>query len=130
MKKRVALTVAAGDGRTGQPGLPVPSTRYARGPMTHAAVHTNQLALSLYGEERADPDGEAESERPVTWILLVATCHDEVRFELSCPRQIDDLGRVIVWSERIILSPLEVEPTLSVLPDADEGEIDIPVERL
>ena len=128
----VAVTVAAGDGRTGRDGLPAPSTKYARGPMTQAAIHGNQLALSLYGEPPADLVDEGEAAKRVTWILLVHTGHHEVRCELSCPRDVDDRGRVVGWSERIMLTSLEVEPTLPILEpaDEDEPEIDVPVERL
>jgi hypothetical protein len=127
---RVAVTVAAGDDRTGKHGLPTPTTKHRRGPLTHAAIEGNQLALFGPGAQLDDEHG-ADARR-VTWILLVATRHDEVRVELSCPRAIDEAGRVASWSERIILDALEVEPTLDLLPDEDDPDldIDVPIERL
>lgn len=130
---QVAITVAAGTGRTGKTGFPAPTTKYKRGPMTHAAVHGNQLAMSLYGEPVNESEAlEEDSTRCITWILLVATEHDEVRMELSCPREIDETGQVVAWSERILLDAIGVEPTLSILPgeETDDEMIDVPVERL
>ncbi len=131
--RQVAITVAAGTGRTGRAGLPAPTTKYRRGPMTHAAVQGNQLAMSLFGEPVNGHGHVEEDPLPcVTWILLVATEYDEVRIELSCPRDIDQTGQVVAWSERILVGALEVEATLRILPDdvIDEEMIDVPVERL
>lgn len=126
---QLAITVATGDDRTGKEGLPAPETKYPRGPMTHSAIESNQqLAMDLMGgiifpEEEPHPKHQ-------TWILLLSTRHNEVRMELSCPKAIGEDGRVDSWSERIILRPLDIEPTIPIPEDeADLPDIDVPVER-
>jgi hypothetical protein len=127
----VAIAVATGSDRTGRPGLPDPVTRYPRGAMTHAAIEINQqTALDLETGVTILPDAP-ESKKRVTWWLLVNTRHDEIRFELSCPNRIGDDGRIDSWSERIVFAPINVEPTITMLPDEpDPQPIDVRVERL
>lgn len=130
---RIAITIAAGTDRTGKPGLPAPQTRYKRGPMTHRAVrHNRQLELNLFPTSNSTEAGDPSLERPAqTWILLIATRHDGLRAELSRPSDFDEGGRVVAWSERILLESLEVEPNIGLdLDDDHDDSIDVPVERL
>lgn len=125
----IAIAVATGSDRTGKPGLPAPVTKYPRGAMTHAAVRINQqTALDLETGAVVLPASETASR--ITWWLLVCARHDEVRMELSCPRNIGEDGRIDAWSERILLSPLAVEITDGPPGDDDDMQpIDVPVER-
>lgn len=127
----VAIAVMTGSDRTGKSGLPHPVTKYTRGPLTHAAIEVNQLAMLLFGARAGQTVDEQETRaRRVTWILLVSTRHDEVRMELSCPLAIDESGRISAWSERIILPSLDLESTLEFVDDddPDEPEIEVSVE--
>src|SRR5205823_4957842 len=123
-----AITISTGNDRTGKLGLPAPSTKYAKGPETIAAIEKNQqLSLLTPYVEEVD---EVAAVRRTTWILLMATSKGTVRCELSCPSEIGEDGRVSAWSERIILPPLEFDTTLP----GDDGPpipgIDVPVERI
>lgn len=130
---RVAVTVATGTDRTGMSGLPEPMTKYPRGPMTHAAIERN-VQLTIPGFD-AGTDDDVSHVVPETWYLLIHTRHDEVRFELSCPRRVDDQGRIDSWSERIIIPPLNTATVFGDFRDDDDpgsigGPIDVPVEPL
>lgn len=129
--RQVAIAVAAGSDRTGRPGLPDPTTKYERGAMSHAAVSMNQqTGLDLQTGATIIP--EIAGRKLVTWWLLVNTRHDEVRLELSCPAAIGVDGKIDTWSERILLEPLSIEPTIAMLPadEPDPQPIDVHVERL
>lgn len=130
---RVAVTVATGTDKTGIPGYPEPMTKYPRGPMTHAAIDRNvQLTIPFFA---AAADEDDEYVVPTTWYLLIHTRHDEVRFELSCPRHVAGDGRIDSWSERIIIPPLDTDTVFGDHRDDDDpgsigGPIDVPVEPL
>jgi hypothetical protein len=128
---QIAIAVATGSDRTGRPGLPDPVTKYPRGSMTHHAVEINQqIGLDLQTGDVILPEAPGTVSR-ITWWLLVDTRHDEVRLELSCPSAIGEDGRIDSWSERILLEPIGVEPTITMLPDEPDAQpIDVPVERL
>lgn len=128
--ERVALTVATGDGQTGQTHGFEPQTKYPKGTETRLAVETNGQ-LSLLPEDM-DPLPHLLE----TWILLIATDEHQVNFELSLPKTQDSMGRVVSWSERIIFPPIDIDS----LPGRDDhgddddeggaGGIDVPVERV
>ena len=126
-----AITIATGDARTDREGRPLPTTKYPRGAMTQVAVQTNnQLELDLDSGEIIVP---SDPERPqrTTWWLLINTRHNGVWMELSRPRSLRrEDNRIDSWSERIILKPLDMEPT-SQIPLDEQGmpPIDIPLER-
>ncbi len=127
--KRIALTVATGTDRTGLPGLPEPTTKYPRGPLTHAVIETNQQLVLPNFPGVVDP--ETPRQTCVTWYLLFQARHDEVRMEVSCPRSLGDDGRVDSWSERILLPPLDATNTHGPDDSDDDGPtgiIDFPVE--
>ena len=74
-------------------------------------------------------------QRMNTWMLLIHYDKGlgQVRSELSKPVAADPDGIIVGWSERIILSPFDVEPDFNALPDEgsgpDGGEIDIEIKR-
>lgn len=117
---KLALAVATGDEATGRAGSP-PKTKYSKGPATAAAIEQNQLSLF------AEP-GRAELSR-VTWLLLIARGVDEVRCELSLPKEIGDDGKVESWSERIILAPVGRDGEPTVTPADQEPDIVFEVSR-
>lgn len=129
---RIAIIVATGDELTGI-ATAEPRTKHPKGAKTEAAVEVNvQLeipGLSLVTEK----DLVAP---PETWVYLIHTNDSEMRYELSRPKTQDIEGRVIAWSHRIILPPIDLE----ALPSRDDGDqsddddgsggIDVPVERI
>jgi hypothetical protein len=64
--------------------------------------------------------------------LLIYSCGEEIRAELSLPMDIGVDGRVTVWQERIVLGsmPLDAEQ-LEITPAApsDSPDIDVPIRR-
>jgi hypothetical protein len=128
----IAITVATGNERTGKAGLPAPETKYPRGAMTHAAIEVNQqVGLDL--ETGASILPAEPTDAPYdTWILLLNTRFAELRMELSRPTAIGEDNRVDTWSERILLGPIDIEPTMSIIGPDDDGplpDVEVLVER-
>lgn len=112
---KIAIAVASGDEGTGlRKGNP--STHYPRGTVMERRVEANQLSLFDVGEqdvEVADSDA-AEA----TWLLLHYRHRGELRCELSLATSINESGFVENWAERIILTPIQIDPArLSILED-------------
>ncbi len=137
----IAITVATGDGYTGQEGTHEPHTKYPKGAETKVRVNRNVHLeqLSLWEEPKplsvVATKVEVGAAQQVLWILLVSTTQDEVRYELSRPRGQDDQGRVISWAERIIFPPLEPNEPEQIQHDTDKDDqgdegLDIVVERI
>jgi hypothetical protein len=123
----VQIVIATGDSRTAKPGIPVPTTKYPRGPRTRAAVQrNNQLQLDVVSGATILPD---DGPRCVSWWLLVAGGHEWVRMELSCPSHINELNYIDSWSDRIFLEPLDIEGTIDLDPEEQAMEFDVPVQR-
>lgn len=132
--ERIALTVATGDLHTAEIGLYEPATRYPKGPATRDAVEANQQ-LSLLPEDRSeDPNADGDTIATQTWILLLATDERDLSYELSLPAEQDDDGRVVSWAERIIFPAIEIAEIpgrdQSDEDDDDQGDIDVPIERI
>lgn len=130
-----AIVVAGGDERTGQPGLPDPTTRSTKGLATEQAIDNNTLSLWWDRPEaewrrfdRPKPD------RPPTqtWLLLyfIDKEAEAVRLELSLPECMNDEDHVGSWTERILLDPIElaINPEVVVESD-DEADDDVSVTR-
>ena len=83
------------------------------------------------------PEGEALIEKDsindrVTWVLLIYWDRrsDEVRCEVSLPRNVENGAFICDWSERIILPRFFEtlpQPELLIIPEA--APIDVPVQR-
>lgn len=95
----IAIVVSTGDQDTGI-ATGEPKTKFAKGPATAEAVDAN-----VQGE--LFPLSEILKASPVTWVLLmsVETCNGRtvIRSELSRPAEVDDVGRLAKWYERIVL---------------------------
>ena len=100
-KGNLALTVAAGDWRTGLRDES-PETRAKKGPATRSAIRQNQLRFS-----QIDPKWEVIIRGRETWILLYhfGSESQEFRAELSLPIEMGFNGHVSAWQERILLAP-------------------------
>lgn len=127
----ISIVVTSGDVATGRHGQS-PRTKYPKGEVTWRRVRRN-VQLSFFEDLSADPldDDEPEPVTCRTWVLLQYPAGDVVRAELSCPRGVDDSGRICEWSERIVLPdlPLDTYETWMPGPDDDEGDsaLDVPV---
>lgn len=126
-----SIVVTSGDAATGQHGQR-PRTKYPKGEVTWRRVRQN-VQLELF-EDTSDPledDDTSETTCRQTWVLLQYPAGQVVRAELSCPKGVDDSGRISEWSERIVLPdlPLDTYETWVPGPDDDEGDdgFDVPV---
>lgn len=114
-----AIAVMTGDASTGRIDIgAVPSTKYPKGPATGYIVEANQAQLSLFPK--------ASALGMLTYILLIASDDEELRYELSLPDLFSEDGYVVRWKERIVFPPIRLsdEP---VGGHESEPEIDIPV---
>ena len=68
-----------------------------------------------------------ESDKRVTWLLLMHTAEDELRAELSLPASMGHDGRIDAWKERIILPSTPLDPIESIdFPDfGPDLEVDV-----
>jgi hypothetical protein len=131
----LAITVLSGDEVTGKVGQGQPRTSAGHGPATVEFVDANTW---LWPELEADAKARRELERSRaknTWVLLMHrdVGLGQVRCELSHPTGMDQDKRIVSWSERIILAPVEFEPTPETLAidegGPDDGEITIDIKR-
>jgi hypothetical protein len=121
----IAIAVASGDDGTGNPNR-IPSNKSPKGRHTAEAIEANRQA-DMFAELLPTPP---LSEKSVdTWILLHHVKADKIEAELSRPSEIDEDGKIISWSERILLDaiPLDGEP-LDIAPP-QLPDIDISISR-
>jgi hypothetical protein len=130
----LAITVLSGDEITGKVGQGQPRTKTGHGPATIEFVDTNAYLWPQWeSEARASLERERILEKN-TWVLLMYrdTKLGQVRCELSHPTGMDGENRIISWSERIILPPVEFEPipeNVTMNEGPDDGEITIDIKR-
>lgn len=124
-----AVLVAQGTSRTGTEKNP--RTRRHRGPKTVDAVALSQRQMQFQF-----PGGEAFQPAPnvverVTWIFLVHWDRkaEEVRCELSLPRNVIEGDFICDWSERILIPRLTEQFRLGKLPVPEVSPIDVLVQR-
>lgn len=118
-----AITVASGDDGTGRVEA-MPQTKYPKGIATKHAVNSNQLFLFQIHDEN-------EADLRLTWMLLRRRDVDTntVFAELSLPKAMTEEGQVEDWITRIILDPIDIEPTIDIQDDSSEPPIEVPVRR-
>ncbi len=130
-KKNIALAASAGDANTGKNGLNQnPSTRNPKGSETKKAINKNQLHFSQISDSFPKPQ---QSEGVETWLLLYYWDeeHEEIRVELSLPRDMDLQGYVKQWTTRVILSAVPLAgATKQDIPTDDTGPIEVDVQEL
>lgn len=123
---KIAIAVAAGDPGTGDKDMH-PSTSYKRGPIMIGKVEVNQhLPFDHLPVGYGDPDPNAPE---ATWVLLHDREHDELRCELSLPVTINKKGFVETWGERIILSPITIDPARARILDDEPVDPTIEIKR-
>lgn len=112
----VGIAIASGDEGTGRENAH-PFNKSPKGRYTVQAIEANRQA-DMFAELL--PQVPTASPELETWVLLhhYDAKLRERRIELSRPSDIDAEGKIIEWSERVILTPLSF--------DGDEGEIVLP----
>jgi hypothetical protein len=129
-----AITISGANAHTGRKGDIQPRTS-SKGTVTVEAVARNGY---LFPYMEAEAEAKAKKDEAIarnTWFLLIHLDRfiGQVRSELSHPTKLDDMRRVIEWSERIILPPFDIDPTIdsSSLSDEspDDGDITIEIKR-
>lgn len=116
-----AIVASSGDGGAGVwiPGES-PSTKYPKGETTVRAVETNAHPALDLGDDFA----LEESTTPTNiWYLLYQVTAEQVLVELSFPSAIEG-GRIVHWSERIILEPIDRTPTSTTEQQPDDQDDD------
>jgi hypothetical protein len=130
----LAITVLSGDEITGKVEQGQPRTSAGHGPATVEFVDQNAFLFpQMEAEARAKQEQQLRRAKN-TWVLLLHRDGKlgQVRCELSLPTAMGVEGRIVTWSERIILPPVEFEPTPdSVMSSGgpDDGEITIDIKR-
>jgi hypothetical protein len=129
-----AVVATTGDDLTGLAEL-LPTTKYAKGYATEAAVAMNgQLTLDFGDFDFGSGyDWAAEPVALRTWFMLFHADDEGFRVELSLPDGIAD-GRITSWAERIILPPFprDDDRLADLLADEDDlpgSEVVVPVTR-
>jgi hypothetical protein len=131
----LALTCTSADENTGREGIFDPRTNSCKGPRTLEKVELNGWLFLEMAKDQAAKVDAINKHRMNTWMLLIHydKVLGQVRSELSRPVAADPDGIIVGWSERITLSPFDVEPEFNALPDEgsgpDGGEIDIDIKR-
>lgn len=123
----MAIAVAAGDSRTGKPGIPLPTTKNRKGKVTKMHVGMNQLSFEQIS--KAFPAAK-KIKGKTTWILLLSVDeeNDMIVSELSLPHSIEKNGFISEWSERIILPAVPFGSMTSEEDDEGEPPIEIDVQ--
>jgi hypothetical protein len=125
-----AIVATTGDDLTGLAEL-LPTTKYAKGYATVAAVEANgQLAFDFGDFSDFDFTGhQAGVAVLATWFMLFHVDDEGFRVELSLPDGIAD-GRITSWAERIILPPFPRDEN-RLADDAPEtgGDVVVAVSR-
>ncbi|MEY2168379.1 MULTISPECIES: hypothetical protein [unclassified Rhodanobacter] len=122
----LGIAVASGDEGTGiEAGHP--SNKSPKGRYTVKAVDANRQA-DMFAEML--PPQSAPSVLD-TWVLLhhFDPKRKERRIELSRPLDMDSDGKIIEWSERIILTPLSFDDDFDDIVLPETPDIDFEVHR-
>jgi hypothetical protein len=114
----IAIAVARGDENTGNPDPNAcPSTQHKRGSVMRRAVDVNGM-LPYDHLPPSQAPSESGDGTVATWVLLHYRKGEQLLYELSHPIAINSSGFVEAWSERIILTPITLDPTrMPVLED-------------
>jgi hypothetical protein len=98
-----------------------PSTKYLKGETTIRAVEANGQMTFDFGDDFVLEEEQPSSQLPV-WYLLYRVTADQIFVELSFPSVIDG-GRIMDWTERIILDTIDRTPGAPTTgSEPDEGD--------
>jgi len=125
----MSIAVATGDENTGTAVTPM--TKSPKGTATTQAVESNAAQCSFDGEgfDKIDFTNDDSSDVK-TWLLMFCITKNEVRCELSLPIACN--GKVDGWMERVILRPIQLDPTvidIPIFPLPEMPDIEVAISR-
>lgn len=121
----VAIAVASGDVNTGI-ATSTPSNKSPKGRHTIDAVQLNRQA-DLFAELLPTvPSGRRQID---TWVLLHHITKNKIQAELSRPNEIDEDGKIVAWSERILFDAISLDGEAIIINQPQLPDIDIKISR-
>ena len=130
---RLYVVVATGDQLAGKPFGKAPSTKSPKGFKTEAAVAATRQLVLFPDESYEELKLDAELVNFRAWFLLLNIEVNSVFVELSSPAEMIK-GKIVSWSERIIIPALSGEPIHGTGKDDVTGgfspDIEIDVQRV
>ena len=121
----IAIAVASGDEGTGNPRR-TPSNRSPKGRHTVDAIAVNRQA-DLFADLL--PPAKVLETTVDTWVLLHCVKADKIEAELSRPNEIGEDGKIISWSERILLPAIPLDAESMTITPPQLPDIDISISR-
>lgn len=127
--KTLAIGVARGDARTGQPGRPHPKTLRPLGDAKQSLVEQNIVLQEALFDLPEKPDEITVSSGDLaglkSWFLLTRRVEIKgkviVYCELSRPIGLDKRRRVEEWADRICMPEVEFDAVVDYIPGTDDG---------
>lgn len=123
--RSIAIAVASGDEGTSS-ATRTPSNKSPKGRYTVNAVETNRQA-DMFAELL--PTATVTEKNVATWVLLHHVTADKIFAELSRPNEIDNDGKIISWSERILLGEIPLDGDTITITPPQLPDIDITISR-
>ena len=123
--KRMLLAVAGGDENTGAASR-TPKTSRAMGNAIIEAAYRNRLGVLDLKFANSD---ESITQPPLVWFLLRHRRGNRIVAELSIPDAIGNDRKIIGWAQRVILDPIDLDPSPHPARDDEPQDFDPQVTR-
>jgi hypothetical protein len=124
--KQILLAVSSGDENTGIADA-IPKTNRSMGNAIIQAIYRNRLGI--LNLKFSEPDQTKDWGLPLIWFLLRRRRENRIFAELSMPDAIGRDNRVIGWAKRVILEPMDLDPTPHPVRDDEPQDFDPEVRR-
>lgn len=127
----MAMTLSSAENVANSDPQQTPRTKNPKGAVTESALDDQPMApvLPLFEDDEQPPRVEPSSESmPPLWFLLYEVTDRGLLLELSRPKKMEQSGRVVEWSDRIIIKPLLLVDDFDDFAPQEEEEIDVVVE--
>jgi len=110
--KEIAIIVSSGNAGTGKEGVPV-TTKNPKGELLETIINSNLEGIQKKLFPNVQEIIKKDFDIKAIWYLLYFNDENknEIRSELSLPIQIENNGKINKWAKRILLSPVNVDPT-------------------
>lgn len=123
--RSVAIAVASGDEATGV-ATRTPSNKSPKGRHTIDAIEINRQ-VDMFADLL--PPMTVQESKVETWVLLHHITSTKIQAELSRPNEIDVDGKIIAWSERILLGTIQLDGEAITIEQPQSPDIDITISR-